>query len=358
MAETTAKSTDSSFSFATLGAFGISAVIHALIFLVVGTVVVFESPLVTEFFVADNIDASDLSQEMEIEPVILDEQQPLPDVAPTETVTTVENSFSDEAATPADLIIASVPAPTSSAFALPKNVGSPTGTLFGNKASKGQEGAGRGVTATIFGKSIKASKLGVILDVSHSTHNLIDYAIEEIQSGFPDAILVYAPGCEISARESEIVPASEFEETYKKKYPNSKGNTTAPFINNLLKKNKNFGDIWEDSQRNGTGFVTFVDISRGGGTILGGIHQSFDFLVEQGADVIYWFADFDDNVNPDLAEDLLKRLRREGVKVMAHDFMPPLGPKKNRPNIVEQVTNIAEKTGGEFFLKTAEKKKK
>jgi hypothetical protein len=120
MAETTAKSTDSSFSFATLGAFGISAVIHALIFLVVGTVVVFESPLVTEFFVADNIDASDLSQEMEIEPVILDEQQPLPDVAPTETVTTVENSFSDEAATPADLIIASVPAPTSSAFALPQ----------------------------------------------------------------------------------------------------------------------------------------------------------------------------------------------------------------------------------------------
>jgi hypothetical protein len=212
MAETTAKSTDSSFSFATLGAFGISAVIHALIFLVVGTVVVFESPLVTEFFVADNIDASDLSQEMEIEPVILDEQQPLPDVAPTETVTTVENSFSDEAATPADLIIASVPAPTSSAFALPKNVGSPTGTLFGNKASKGQEGAGRGVTATIFGKSIKASKLGVVLDVSHSTHapGIIDYAIEEIQNGFPDALLVYAPGCEISNRESEIVPASEF----------------------------------------------------------------------------------------------------------------------------------------------------
>jgi hypothetical protein len=354
MADTATKSSDSSFSFATLGAFGISAVIHALIFLVVGTVVVFESPLVTEFFVADNIDASDLSQEMEIEPVILDEQQPLPDVAPTETVTTVENSFSDEAATPADLIIASVPAPTSSAFALPKNVGSPTGTLFGNKASKGQEGAGRGVTATIFGKSIKASRLGVILDVSFSAHPLLDYAIEEIQKGFPDAILMFAPGCELNDRPTEIVPVGEYEKTAKnyskEKYPKAQYYTKG-FIDKLLSR-ESFKDIWDDADRSGLGYVIFCEVKNNHG--LGGIAEAFTHLIDQGADVIYWFADFDDKISVPQMEETLKELRRNNVKVMLHDFKSPLGKNHN----IEHLRTIADKTGGEFFLETAEKKKK
>jgi hypothetical protein len=39
---------------------------------------------------------------------------------------------------------------------------------------------------------------------------------------------------------------------------------------------------------------------------------------------------------------------------MLHDFKSPLGKNHN----IEHLRTIADKTGGEFFLETAEKKKK
>jgi hypothetical protein len=355
MAEQSAAKPSGSFNTATLGAFGISAVIHALIFLVVGTVVVFESPLVSEFFVSDSIDVS-AAQEMDEEPVILEEHQPLPDVAPTETIQVAE-AGGGEAATPADLIIASIPAPSTSAFALPKNVGSPTGLKFGagsGGTGKGKGGPGRGVTASIFGKSIKASKLGVVLDVSFSAHPLLDYAITEIQNGFPDAILMFAPGCELNDRPSEIVPVKEYEKTSKKydksKYPKAQYYTKG-FIDRLVQR-EDFKDIWEDAGKSGNGYVIFSEVKGNHG--LGGIKESFEYLMDQGADVIYWFADFDDKVQEPQMKEVLKKLQKNNVKVMMHDFKPPLGKNHNTAHL----NTIAEKTGGEFFLKTADKNDK
>jgi hypothetical protein len=70
--------------------------------------------------------------------------------------------------------------------------------------------------------------------------------------------------------------------------------------------------------------------------------------------VIYWFADFDDKISVPQMEETLKELRRNNVKVMLHDFKSPLGKNHN----IEHLRTIADKTGGEFFLETAEKKKK
>ena len=46
------------------------------------------------------------------------------------------------------------------------------------------------VTMDLFGKSVSAGKLGVILDISSSTHNVIEYVMNEIQASFPKINLV------------------------------------------------------------------------------------------------------------------------------------------------------------------------
>lgn len=71
------------------------------------------------------------------------------------------------------------------------------------------------------------------------------------------------------------------------------------------------------------------------------------FLSDEGADVIYWFADFDDQINEELAERAASHLRRKGTKLIIHDFKGQLAKGGTKPHL----EMMARKTGGEFFLK-------
>lgn len=334
------------FSAVTLGAFGISAAIHVLIFVVVGSIVVFKSPLVSQYFVSE--DPTAYNAEIDIEPAIIDELQPLPEFANVETITTEGGTIEDEAATPIDLIISSVPVPTTSSFALPSNVGVSTGTLFGRKSSgdgQGLGGSGNSITATIFGKSIKASNLGVVLDVSGSAHRYLDQTIMEIDKSFPDAHMMLVVGCGMSKtdgvngkiRGERIVPGKPRVVAYgrrgsEEKYDSYERSAPAQlesFFNKIgPKRSKELREYF--SRRNNLYLLYGGDIHAA--------NYAFDYVIDQNVDTIYWFADFADRIDKKVAEDLTKKLKGKGAKVIAHNFLgKPVKP---------EAKEMAEKTGG------------
>lgn len=68
--------------------------------------------------------------------------------------------------------------------------------------------------ANIFGHTVSSQKFGAILDISNSTHKTIDFAVNEISDGFPDVILVLAPGCGMKEGNGDavrIVTGRQFE---------------------------------------------------------------------------------------------------------------------------------------------------
>ncbi|PXA03648.1 hypothetical protein DDZ13_10140 [Coraliomargarita sinensis] len=198
------------------------------------------------------------------------------------------------------------------------------------------------ISANLFGKTVQAETLGVILDVSFSTHNVLSAVIDEIQSAFPDAIIVFAPGCAIDSRKNELVPIKDYEKTAED-YTGGRY-ATKPFVDRLLKR-EDFKEIWDRTRRRNKGFVVFSEIRGPNG--LSGCDVAMKFLVDNGADLIYWFADFDDSIDADLADDVARYMRRKDTKLMLHDFKGNLGKGNNQ----EPLEMMARKTGGEFFLK-------
>lgn len=313
-----------------MGAFGVSALIHVFIFLVIGSVVVFESPLVTEFFSYQ--EGAVESESLESEPVLIEEEQLLPEFAAVETVREEGGTVEDEAATPIDLIISNVPASTMTTFALPRNVGSPTGTLFGSKSSgdgDGLGGTGKAVTASLFGKTIEASNLGVVLDVSGSAHSHLDKAITEIDKSFPSAHMVLVVGCGMSdgvttqevVGNQRVVPGSprihEFGQIQREEDVNPFRRSVPGQLEIFYRKiggGERAEEFKKYFKRRDNLYVLY------GGDILAA-NFAFDFLLERNVDAIYWFADFEDPIDAEIREDLTRRLKRNRTQVIAHNFL-------------------------------------
>jgi len=72
-------------------------------------------------------------------------------------------------------------------------------------------------------------------------------------------------------------------------------------------------------------------------------HHAFEHLFDQGVDGIYWFADFADKVDPELAKDLGGQMRRKGIQLTAHNFL-------GRP-VAPEVVAMVEATGGTAISK-------
>lgn len=203
------------------------------------------------------------------------------------------------------------------------------------------------ISGSLFGKQVEAKNLGVILDVSYSTHDILSPVIDEIQSSFPNAMIVFAPGCSIDdSRDNQVVRIVDYQRTAKRYQQRYGGGNlvTKNFIDTLLRR-QDFKKIWERTNNRGKGYVLFSEIK--GGKALGGSEVAMEFLADRGADVIYWFADFDDIIFENLAKRTAEDLKRKWVKLIIHDFKPPLASVRTRPRL----KMMARETGGEFFLK-------
>ncbi|MEM6821578.1 MAG: hypothetical protein AAF558_06535 [Verrucomicrobiota bacterium] len=348
----------------------VSVVVHLSIFLLVGSVVIFEGAIPPNLFeslsgsvVADEAGADEfeappmLEDEVEPEPIEIpvEDSLDLPDVELTTTsaasdiitTTAVNTAFTNPFSASGSAIS---DGPVVSGGKMPKIV---------PKTSVSKKGPGVARVANIFGRQVEAAKFGAIVDISFSTHSTIDSAVREIKEGFPEAILILAPGCGMSSNQKgEMVSGEEFEKNIKdytydgKDY--KKGYYSAVFLPRLLAKNRRFEKLWKDAKRDERGYVLHIQLPKkipnkeGNLALTSGTHHAFEFLKEQGCDVIYWMADFDDKVNENVVKPLSKDLKRADIRVIQHDFNG--GDQLTDGNAAAIKKLLFEKTGGEVII--------
>lgn len=181
----------------------------------------------------------------------------------------------------------------------------------------------------IFGVNVLASKLGVIVDISKSTHAIIHLSIEEVQRSFADAIIVLAPGCGMDPlNEGKVItPASAESRVRQYLHKDSKlqlisylyGDET--LSGGLLAANRRFREFYDTAAPSGRLFLLQVT-NKQGGLHMAGTQEAFLFLINQNVDGIYWFADFEDPIDPEIQADLIKRLISKNIKVYQHIMNP------------------------------------
>jgi len=330
----------------------ISLIVHFSLFLVVGTVVVFEGAIPPTFFEAFSDVSVEENQEVEAPPLIEDDIIIEPVETPLETP---EMDFQEEMsnASTTDLITSSAIDPSltrTSAFQPLSGSINPDASLgkrAGSLTQQPEKKMGPGIvrTANIFGKTVQSARFGAVLDISFSTHSTIDAAVREITEGFPDALIVLAPGCGIQANApGEIIDGEKYNQNIED-YSSDKLNSTAAFLTRLLERNKNFADLWKDAIRDDRAYVVHVpfeekelekkverilqraretgkeaDPEKTRTFEIRSTHYAFPFLSSQGCDTIYWMADFRDQLDKPVVEDLAKELKRDDIKVIQHDF--------------------------------------
>lgn len=198
------------------------------------------------------------------------------------------------------------------------------------------------ITADLFGMQITAENLGVILDVSGSAHAHLDKAIAEIDKNFPSAYMVLVVGCGMS--DTKGVPAGggrvpgkprviPYDKLDSEDEYNSLGRSVPAQLETFFKRigEKRSKELRRYFERRDNLFVLY------GGDIRAA-NYAFDFVLDRNVDTIYWFADFADSIDTSVIEDLTRRISRNRVQVIAHNFLgKPVKP---------EVKVMTEKTGG------------
>lgn len=203
-----------------------------------------------------------------------------------------------------------------------------TGLSSGTMGAAGAAGQTGGRTATMFGLKVKATRLGVILDVSKSTHPFLPTVLKAIHKNFANSDIVLVVGCGMFAykkkAEISVEPLSEMLKR-KQKEPDK----TILVLDQFLKSKSN--NMMEMPKR--LAHQPNVFGVEGGGT--GSTRHAFDKLIEQKVDSIYWFADFKDGVSDSVAAEVAQNIKTNHIKVYLHSFAG-VAPKPILITMVEQ----------------------
>lgn len=205
-----------------------------------------------------------------------------------------------------------------------------------------QAGVGGARAATIFGRRIVASRLGVILDVSASGHSKLARAVTEIQRGFADATLILYPGCgmmqfpgdsELTLRKFSTIKPTEM--VVDPKTP-STGDQLAKAMDV-----ETFHKMATQPSVKDTLFVAWY-----GGTdrdkLIGQTQLVFMDLIAGGVDTIYWFSDFIDPIDPRVIDQLGEQLLARKIVLHAHNFA-------GKP-VSQEVADWVAKLGGTVYV--------
>ena len=226
---------------------------------------------------------------------------------------------------------------------------------FGSGSGTGTGGGIRemAITAKLFGTEVTATKLGVLLDISFSTHRAIDKVVNEINKKFKDAVIVLAPGCVIGKHDSTVYPLKDFKKGTKAHKVGKL--STETFTERLLERNKEFDKIWGKLEKDERGYILFAENPNSKQTGNGGSNDALEFLRDEGVDTIYWFADFQDQFLAEPTEAVIKSMKRGRITVIMHDFVAPLGAKNKEGQqnqaLLKLQQKLADETKGKFFLK-------
>lgn len=213
------------------------------------------------------------------------------------------------------------------------------GGNLGSNAGKFSGGSGK-MAGTLFGMKIESKKLGVILDISASTHSVLHLPLEAIQRQFKGTVIVLYPGCGMkSDAPADAYPVRRWksvkeDEKDRPKFRSSIGQLLAaakinPSLETLLKApNVYIVDHREDK------------------TLCFGAQYAFAELERQDVDTIYWFADFRDALDDDVMSKVAQSLKQKKIKVIFHDFAGVFRNEKQE----KSVRGFARSVNGEILL--------
>ena len=323
----------------------ISLAIHVLVLLAFGSVAIFKGSVPKLPFLSQDIAAE---AEPEIAPPPPDEtpmQEEMVEVDPFAPPLPAEAAGGDSAAD-VDLVSV-VGGPTWAPTAPRSGPLAETGSLGGT--GKGQ-GVGSGTakgsgpplaTKQLFGITLKARKLGVVVSVNMRAQNqgVLPGIFEEIFKEFPDADIFLTNGGgmmdwkkalqqfddEVAARKKkeketgkripgantmEKPKVARFNSGEALDWPPVRGSTLGEGYLGLKAKHP---ELFQDLRKRGN--VWFVTSYKDANAA----YLAFEDLVKRGAEAIYWYNAFDSPIEGEVAEGLAQRLTEKKVEILVQN---------------------------------------
>lgn len=319
-----------------------SLVIHLAVISLLGGVILFKAAQHEESFVTGNtgILAESLAEEdVQADPQEFEEPENEP------STTTANNSASAISSLIESASTWSVSAPRDQLLS-----GSSFGTERTSMTSSSLGGtgrsiaSGRGMRGKLFGAQIESRKLGVVLDVSGSAHPILQYPLKEIDRNFETSVIVLYPGCGMKVETDQKAYATVKGKSIKvdDNIDKSGARTTMGQIIGARRTNPDLDDYLKRILKRDTVFIVDTDDN----ALIYGVHFAFEHLIKEGVDTIYWFADYEDELDPNVLEPLLADLKRHKIKVVCHNFAGKFPDAKRK----ETVERIARETGGQVIL--------
>lgn len=318
----------------------ISLAIHVLFLLAFGSVAIFKGSMPKLPFV---------SQEIATETVGETPPPPPEETTPVEETTmdpfakeVPESSAAEESAPALDML--TVVGGANWAPVIPKNTPvSETGVIGGSGKGTGQ-GTGKGPGGPVsgkqlFGVTIQARKLGVIVDVSGSMQRYTPGLFKEIFEKFPDADVMLTNGGGMMDWDkalkgfnekvaAEKTRAKETGKDYRgptkmdrprlARFNTGEAEDWVPVRGPKMNRDnyrglkEDYPELYEQMRRRGnTWFITSY-------TDANGVYLAFEELIQRKAEAIYWFSDFADPIEGKEADNVTRLIQENKVEVILH----------------------------------------
>lgn len=242
-----------------------------------------------------------------------------------------------------DLLVSSVPSVSPSlSFVAPLPRGSPgsqgAGTL--SSVSPSSSGSvGSRATTQLFGVSLQAKKLGVIVDVSRSMQRYAPGLFKEIFEKFPDADVVLTNGGgmmdwetalkafndDVAARKKsakdkgvDFRGATKLDKPKLARFNTGEAEDWVPVRGSRIDREDyrglraDYPDLYEQMRKRGnTWFITSYSAANA-------VYLAFEQLIQRKAEAIYWFSDFADPIDGKEAEKVTQLIRDNRIEIILH----------------------------------------
>jgi len=319
----------------------ISLAIHLLVLLAFGSVAIFKGSVPKLPFVSQEIPQEVAAESTPAPPE--EEMAPVEDTPADPFAQEVPEAAAAEESAPA-LEMLTVVGGANWAPAIPKNAPvSESGVMGGSGKGTGlaaAKGLGGPVSSKqLFGVSIQAKKLGVIVDISRSMQRYTPKLFQEIFEKFPDADVIFTNGGGIVDWEDSLKQFSEKVAEDKKKAQEAKREYRGP---SKMEKPKlarfnsseaedwvpvrgamqdregypglkeSYPDLYEKMRkRNNTWFITSYAAANA-------VYLAFEELARRKVEAVYWFSDFGDPIEGKEAEKVTQLIRDNKLEVILH----------------------------------------
>ncbi|MFA9197173.1 MAG: hypothetical protein ACEQSM_06150 [Aliarcobacter sp.] len=307
--------------------FLISLAVHVLLLVGFGGVAIFKGKMPTMPFAAQNVPSE---QAVTVAPPPIDEV--VPEEARPDEMMPKDTSVAEESAPPLEMM--TVPGGASWAPAIPKDIKtSLTGSVSGSGAGAAKGTGQAGVK--LFGITVEAKKLGVLVDISGSMQKYIPKVMDEIFKSFPDADVVFMNGCGVEDWDEAL---KNWTATNDLKQKTAKENKTKFIGPKSMPKpqvvrfnsaeasdcppirgtqsmggfRKDYPELYDKlAKRSNTWMVTSYEDAHAGGL-------AFEQFARRKVQAIYWFADFANPVVGKAADDAAKIVLDNNMEILIH----------------------------------------